>query len=136
MITGLNHVTFGVSNLDKAIFFYCEILGGTLRVKWDVGAYITFGELWLALNVAHDNQLQAMTGCSHLAFSVSNDMFQLLRSKLKAYNIEPYKVNSSEGDSYYFRDPDGNNLEIHVGDLESRIASIRKSNNGKYTIFD
>ncbi len=33
--------------------------------------------------------------------------------------------NSSEGDSLYILDPDGHKLELHVGDLESRLASMK-----------
>ncbi|HEX5514181.1 MAG TPA: glutathione transferase, partial [Gammaproteobacteria bacterium] len=37
-----------------------------------------------------------------------------------------WKDNKSEGDSLYFLDPDGHKLEIHVGDLESRLAALRE----------
>lgn len=94
MIIGINHVTFGVTNLVESIRFYTEILGGNLRAKWLKGAYVELGTLWIALNV-EDN------------------------------GIENYQDNQSEGESYYFRDPDGNNLEIHVGDLSSRIANMK-----------
>jgi hypothetical protein len=36
-----------------------------------------------------------------------------------------WKSNRSEGDSFYFLDPDGHQLEAHVGSLESRLAQCR-----------
>lgn len=34
--------------------------------------------------------------------------------------------NKSEGQSFYFLDPDGHKLELHVGDLASRLAQCRE----------
>ncbi|WP_159065009.1 hypothetical protein [Thaumasiovibrio subtropicus] len=33
-------------------------------------------------------------------------------------------MNRSEGQSLYLLDPDGHKLELHVGDLNSRLAHI------------
>lgn len=37
-----------------------------------------------------------------------------------------WKDNKSEGQSFYFLDPDGHKLELHVGDLASRLAQCRE----------
>lgn len=37
-----------------------------------------------------------------------------------------WKDNKSEGQSFYFLDPDGHKLELHVGDLVSRLAQCRE----------
>ncbi|OYQ98817.1 hypothetical protein B9P90_05980 [Citrobacter freundii] len=37
-----------------------------------------------------------------------------------------WKDNKSEGQSFYFFDPDGHKLELHVGDLSSRLAQCRE----------
>lgn len=51
MLTGLNHITIAVSDISKSLNFYVEILGFTLKAKWDNGAYLILGELWLCLSV-------------------------------------------------------------------------------------
>ncbi len=135
LITGLNHVTFGVVNLEKSIKFYTELLGGRLKVKWDKGAYITYGELWLALNLTEKN-VNNPNRANHIAFDVNLEDYYILRSKLIENRVMEYKENKSEGESYYFKDPDGNNLELHVGNLESRIKAILENRNHNYLVFD
>ncbi|TMP28375.1 hypothetical protein CWB99_11700 [Pseudoalteromonas rubra] len=50
MITGLNHITLAVSDLQQSIHFYMDVLGFTGHVKWETGAYLSVGELWLCLS--------------------------------------------------------------------------------------
>ena len=37
MISGLNHITLAVSNLETSLAFYIEVLGLQGRVKWTKG---------------------------------------------------------------------------------------------------
>lgn len=47
----MNHITFSVSDLEKSIAFYKDILNAKLLVKRDNLAYFDVDGLWLALNV-------------------------------------------------------------------------------------
>ncbi len=48
------------------------------------------------------------------------------RQKLRNNGVIEWQQNQSEGDSFYFLDPDGHQLEAHVGSLSSRLAECKE----------
>src|SRR3546814_15055365 len=50
-VSGLNHLTLAVSDLNRSVAFYRDLLGLRLRAQWDDGAYLDAGSLWLCLSV-------------------------------------------------------------------------------------
>jgi catechol 2,3-dioxygenase-like lactoylglutathione lyase family enzyme len=123
MILGINHINLSVSNIDISFKFYNELLGLKALCKWPQGAYLLAGEHWFCLNVTKNRQPVLRHDYTHYAFSVSSDSFLETVNRLIAAGIKPFKDNLSEGDSFYFKDPDGHQLEIHVGDWQSRIEA-------------
>ncbi len=51
MLTGLNHLTLALHNLDRSVDFYRHLLGFRLHARWDTGAYLSLDVLCLR---AHD----------------------------------------------------------------------------------
>ena len=123
-IRGVNHVTLVVTELSRSIAFYVETLGFRLRAKWKRGAYLD-GPLWLCLELG---PAVARPDDSHIAFSVAALPGDIAVTK--------WKDNKSEGPSLYFLDPDGHKLELHVGDLESRLRSCRERPYDGMEFFD
>ncbi|GAK19967.1 fosfomycin resistance protein FosA [Vibrio sp. JCM 19052] len=122
MLKGLNHITIAVSDLERSLYFYINALGFKGHVKWKQGAYLSLGDLWLCLSVDKPDE---KTDYSHIAFSISQQDFTDFSHKLIKLDIAQWKENASEGDSLYLLDPDGHKLEIHSGDLYSRLESIK-----------
>jgi len=124
---GLNHITFAVSDLDKSCFFYESILGLRPVARLKHCAYFLAGDLWLAL--VHDTGMpeSSRSDYTHVAFDCSNEEFAGLKEKLLAFGCREWSANQSEGESFYFTDPDGHKLEIHVGNLQSRLNAIREN---------
>ncbi len=122
MITGLNHITISVNDLDKSFAFYTELLGMKPHAKWSKGAYLSIDELWFCLSC--DKALPSKD-YSHIAFDVSAINFPTLKSKLLSAGTELWKQNISEGDSLYILDPNGHKLEIHVGNLDKRLEFLK-----------
>ncbi len=133
MITGLNHLTFSVQKLTRSIEFYTSILGFKLLAKWETGAYLSAGDLWLCLSqsdtAAGDRKYDKYRDdeYTHTAFTVSDANFQMMRTTIRRSKAHEWKANSSEGFSLYFLDPDGHKLEIHSGTLQSRMAAIQNN---------
>ena len=122
MLTGLNHITIAASDLERSLDFYINALGFKGHVKWKQGAYLSLGDLWLCLSVDKPDE---KSDYSHIAFSISQQDFTDFSQKLIQLDIAQWKKNKSEGDSLYLLDPDGHKLEIHSGDLYSRLESIK-----------
>lgn len=135
-ISGLNHLTLAVLDLETSLNFYLNLLGFELKAKWDEGAYLALGQLWLCLSV-DKNTLKSPQrwDYTHYGFSVSDKNFKSLVKKLKLAEVTEFKANKSEGDSFYFLDPDGHKLELHVGNLDSRLASLKKNSYKNLTLY-
>lgn len=123
MITGVNHITLAVKDLPRSIWFYTEILGGTLRADGPRSAYLEVGKLWLCLALTEE-QIGPRSDYSHIALACSKGDFAKLSSQI-ADHAEIWQDNRSEGASLYFLDPDGYKLELHFGTLNSRLTHYR-----------
>lgn len=119
MISGLNHITLAVKDVDKSFDFYSKVIGLKPLVKWDKGAYFLAGDFWFCIN--KDDLVNSRNDYTHYAFSVSHEQFKLLSEKLINSGVTIFKENTSPGDSLYFLDPDGHKLEIHVGNWRLRL---------------
>lgn len=137
MITGLNHLTLAVSDLDRAFRFYVDVLGCRPVARWDRGAYLAAGSIWICLNLDEDvSGSPPHRDYTHVAFTVEPSKFVEAKKRLTDVGAAPWKDNRSEGESFYFLDPDGHKLELHVGDLASRIAACRKAPYDGMKFFD
>jgi len=134
MIIAMNHITLGVTDIEKSFVFYRDILELKPLVKWDEGAYFLVGEptvnlpgsgFWFCLNV--DENRISNPCYTHYAFTVPENSFEKMTTRIVASGCKIFKQNTSPGKSLYFLDPDEHKLEIHVGTPEMRMK-IKKEN--------
>ena len=136
MISSLNHLTLSVSDLDRSFAFYVDTLGFRPRARWVRGAYLSVDGLWLCLTLDKRCRQGPLAEYTHVAFTVEAARFAAHAAALAALGVTQWQPDSSEGDSLYFLDPDGHKLEIHAGDLASRLASLRTAPYDGLVLFD
>ncbi|QJI27734.1 fosfomycin resistance glutathione transferase [Pseudomonas sp. ADAK18] len=125
MLSGLNHLTLSVTDLNRSVGFYHGLLHLHLDATWDNGAYLSLPGLWLCLSLDPLRPCAPVAEYTHYAFSVVGADFSAHVERLRAAGVQEWRDNRSEGASFYFLDPDGHKLEIHVGDLASRLQACR-----------
>jgi catechol 2,3-dioxygenase-like lactoylglutathione lyase family enzyme len=121
-ITGLNHLTLAVSELERSVKFYSELLGFVVRWHGPSSAYLEAGTLWLALVEDKNGQAKPSHGYSHAAFSVEPSALPEWGHRLIQAGVVRWQE-STRDNSFYFLDPDGHKLELHAGNLESRLSA-------------
>ena len=76
MLNGLNHVTLSVGDLSRSVGYYTELLGFFLRARWNNGAYLSLGDLWLCLTRDEKVRTGPLEEYSHIALSVDQADFE------------------------------------------------------------
>lgn len=123
MLRGLNHITITVTDLDRSLNFYTQLLGMTPHVRWDKGAYLSLNDVWFCLSC---DEVKPSRDYCHIALDIAEADFNAFADKIRAAKVIEWKQNNSEGPSLYILDPDGHKLEIHSGTLQSRLEYLKE----------
>jgi catechol 2,3-dioxygenase-like lactoylglutathione lyase family enzyme len=121
-ITGVSHITLAVRELNRSIAFYSDLLGFEVRMRGPSSAYLEVGSLWLALVVDSAARNGPLPEYTHVAFGISTSGLPELAARLTSAGVIRWQE-TERADSFYFLDPDGHKLELHSGDLSSRLAA-------------
>ncbi len=122
-LDGIHHFAFNVQNMDRAEKFYTDVLGFKVSRRYP-GALrhteLDAGNVVLALFEVPDlDQSEALNrlsgeGFLHFAFQTPRERFCTVVEELKGKGvvIDHGPIVLGSGESVYFKDPDGNPLEI------------------------
>jgi catechol-2,3-dioxygenase len=118
------HVVFRTAQTDTMIDWYCKVLGMQVVMRNPVINFLTWDDSQDRLAILTDPGATPRTagsaGLDHVAFSLASlrDLTENYR-RLKAENILPYRcMNHGVATSMYYRDPDGNQIELTVANFD------------------
>ncbi len=118
-IRDIDHVVLRVANADRAMRFYCDVLGCTLeRTLETIGLYqLRAGRSMIDLMDAGDGAAAGPGNMDHMALRLEQFDEAAIRAHLAAHGVAAGPVETrygAEGDgpSMYIHDPDGNMVEL------------------------
>ena len=123
-IVSLGHVVIRVRDRDRSEKFYNGVLGLPICARFDDAglkmAFFTLGNHhdFAVMEVTGEsgNRSENSVGLDHVAFKIGNSLGELreAKAKLEAAGITPNPVDHEVTKSLYFKDPDGNGIELYV----------------------
>ena len=126
MITSIDHIVLTSKDVDKTIFFYCDILGMQLEENIDEykgkkRIYLKFGSQKINVHsekkpfIPHaKNPISGAVDVCFLSSLPIKDWMKILKKKEIEVEIGPFQREGATGklNSIYLRDPDMNLIEI------------------------
>jgi catechol 2,3-dioxygenase len=133
-----HHVNLKTTRLQEMIDFYSALVGAEVLFQYELGAWLSndIANHRIALlafpNFVEDPEKDTRVGMHHLAFEYGS--FEDLNAsylRLKEAGIAPaFCLDHGMTFSYYYRDPDGNHIELQVdnfGDWSKSSEWMRSS---------
>ena len=133
-----HHVNFKTRHLQEMIDFYATLVGCEVTFQYELGAWISNDQanhriaLIAVPGLVDDPEKEIRTGLHHTAFEY--DGFEEMNAsylRLKEADIVPdFCLDHGMTLSYYYRDPDGNRIELQIdtfGDWAKSAEWMRDS---------
>ncbi len=121
--SGILHFTISVSDVDRAIAFYTDVVGATYWRRNDHTAFMCVGSQFFVLSdIGYHRRPNDPGHCLiHNAFIVNGDDFDRAIAYVESKGVEIVRYEDDRhiafvGRHVYFQDPDGNAIELF--DLE------------------
>lgn len=121
----LAHVVFKTPQLEAMRDWYLTVTGAEIAYENGFICFATFDEEHHRIAFLSAPQLEpvdeGLAGVDHVAFTFSSlDGLIANYERLRALGIEPYwEVNHGPTTSLYYRDPDGNQVELQIDNFDT-----------------
>jgi catechol-2,3-dioxygenase len=116
----LAHIVRRTGRFEELVRWYCTVLGAEVVHSDGMLAFLTYDDehhrIAIACLPGLEERSPAAAGTDHIAFTHA-DLGDLLQTyaRLKSEGIEPFwSINHGPTTSLYYKDPDGNKVELQV----------------------
>ncbi|MEM9393432.1 MAG: VOC family protein [Pseudomonadota bacterium] len=127
----LAHVNYRTSNYEEMINWHCKVLNAKITMSTPMLTFLTYDDEHHRVAIGHFPELAEQSlqvaGCEHTAYTYETlgDLMATYE-RLKGEGIEPYWcVNHGGTLSYYYFDPDRNQLELQI-DVFDSVEELNK----------
>jgi len=127
----VGHVALRVGNLAEAAQFYTDVLGFQISLQRGQAIFLTCGHVHHDLVLVQASKATPPMdkngpGLAHLALQVANiDELKAAHAELKESGVTiKLIVDHGVTSSFYFSDPDGNNVEFFCNNQESSAEGL------------
>ncbi len=147
-VNGYGHLALNVSDMDRAVAFYCDVLGfenafelphPETGKRWITYLYAHRGQ-WLELFVGGENRIEYRKdniGFSHICLETEDLAATGKRILDAGWTLDrPVEKGCDGNDQCWIHDPDGNRIElmqIFPDSLQSRFLKEHGSGTGRET---
>ncbi len=126
-IKGLSHITFVCKDLEKTAHLFKHVFGAeeiysssdkTFSIAKE--RFLNVAGIWIAIMEGESIEKTY----NHIAFQVASEDLSAFEERVISLGLTILpgrKRDSAEGDSLYFYDYDNHLLELHTGDLDTRL---------------
>lgn len=134
----LAHVVRRSARLHEMVDWYCEVLAARVVYRDDMLAFLTYDDEHHRIAIASlpgiEDRPAMAAGTDHVAFTYA-DLGDLLQSyeRLRTRGIEPsWCINHGPTTSMYYKDPDGNRVELQVDNMPTLESVDRWMKSGEF----
>ena len=121
------HVVFRTPDLDRLVEWYCTVLNAHVAMKNDFIAFLTYDDEHHRVAMVRDPRITEAgpatdhPGVDHVSYTYESlEDLVATYERLRALGIEPYwTIDHGPTTSLYYRDPDGNQVELQIDNFDS-----------------
>lgn len=123
----LAHIVLKTSNFEAMTNWYLTVLNARIALSNPFLAFMTYDDEHHRLGIANVPRLghtdPNRAGIDHVSFTYAN-LGDLLKTyvRLREQGIEPaWSINHGVTTSFYYKDPDGNKVELQIDNFETAV---------------